>query len=110
MTRMVPLHRLAKTIRSKNAGAHHYTLDVIFDDHDTYRRVVATKVLTRERVAALYGLAPEQIVQFVQYPPGNAVKITIRRPITSGDVGDSDVYGCQQYVPLLDIQVPWDRA
>jgi len=38
----------------------------------------------------------------------NAIKISIRRQHSSGDVGESDVYGCQQYIPLLDIPIPWD--
>ena len=105
----VPLHRLARTIRSKNAGAHHYTLDIIFDEPETYEWVVESGVLTRESVAALYGVPPERISQFVEYRPGNAIKITLRREVSSGDVGESDVYGCQQYVPLLDVPIPWDE-
>ena len=103
----VPLHTIAKTIRSKNAGAHFYTLDIIFDDRATYDRVKATGVITRDLVQALYGVGPERIATFMYYDPGNAIKITLRRAHSSGDVGDSDVYGCQQYVPLLTIAVPW---
>ena len=62
----------------------------------------------RESVASLYGISPERIFQFVEYRPGNAIKISIRREFSSGDVGESDVYGCQQYIPLLDIPIPWD--
>ena len=110
MTETQPLHRLAKTIRSKNAGANHFTLDIIFDDFGTYERVRETDVITRDLIRRLYGIDDEQIAQFVHYPPGNAIKITLRRPITSGDVGDSDLYGCQQYIPLLTIPIPWDDA
>jgi hypothetical protein len=35
-----------------------------------------------------------------------AFKITIRRPVASGDLMDTDVYGCQQHVPLTAILVP----
>ncbi|MCC6174546.1 MAG: DUF4387 domain-containing protein [Chloroflexi bacterium] len=108
MTATVPLHRLAKTIRSKNAGANHYTLDIIFDDFETYERVRETDVITRDLIRDLYGIDDARIAAFVHYPPGNAIKITLRRPIVSGDVGDSDVYGCQQYIPLLTIPIPWD--
>jgi hypothetical protein len=104
----VPLHQLARTIRSKNAGAHYYTMDIIFDDAETYEWVVETGAITRESVAALYGVPVERIFQFVEYRPGNALKISIRRQHSSGDVGESDVYGCQQYIPLLDIPIPWD--
>ncbi len=105
----VPLHRLAKTIRSKNAGAHHYTFDVIFESRERYEKVMATGVITREMVADLYGVPLERIEAFVPYPPGNALKITLRRAVSSGDVGDSDVYGAQQYAPLLDIPIPWEE-
>ncbi len=104
----VPLHRLARTIRSKNAGAHHYTFDIIFDDAGRYEKVMATGVLTPELIAGLYGVGLDRITAFVPYPPGNALKITMRRDVSSGDVGDSDVYGAQQYAPLLDIPIPWE--
>ncbi len=110
MTETQPLYRLAKTIRSKNAGANHFTLDIIFDNFETYERVREADIITRDLIRELYGVEDEQIAQFVHYPPGNAIKITLRRPITSGDVGDSDVYGCQQYIPLLTIPIPWDDA
>jgi hypothetical protein len=107
-TTTVPLHRLARTIRSKNAGAHYYTMDIIFDDPETYEWVVETGAITPASIAALYGVPEERIFQFVEYRPGNAIKISIRRKYSSGDVGESDVYGCQQYIPLLDIPIPWD--
>ena len=107
--RTQPLHKLAKTIRSKNAGAHFYTLDVIFDDRERYEKVMATGVLTPELIAGLYGVGLDRIEAFVPYPPGSALKITLRRTYSSGDVGDSDVYGAQQYAPLLDIQIPWEE-
>ncbi len=104
----VPLHKLARTIRSKNAGAHYFTMDIIFDEPETYEWVVESGVITPEYVAQLYGIPRERIFQFMEYRPGNAIKISIRRAFSSGDAGDSDVYGCQQYVPLLDIPIPWD--
>jgi hypothetical protein len=104
----VPLHRLAKTIRSKNAGCHHYTLDIIFDDRPTYEKVKRTGVLNRDFVRRLYGVPDERITEFVEYDAGNAIKITLRRTVSSGDVGESDLYGCQQYAPLLDVPIPWD--
>ena len=108
--RTVPLHTLAKTIRSKNAGAHYYTFDIIFDDRERFERVMATGVLTEALILQLYGVGPERLAAFIPYPPGNALKITLRRAISSGDVGDSDVYGAQQFVPLLDIPIPWEGS
>jgi hypothetical protein len=36
----------------------------------------------------------------------NAIKITLRRPRGQCSFGESDVYGCQQHVPLLGLAVP----
>jgi hypothetical protein len=46
----------------------------------------------------------------VEFDPAYAVKITIRRPLGSGAVGDTDVYGAQQHVPLMEMPVEWDDA
>jgi len=102
------LSDLAKTIRSKNAGTDKITFDVIFRERDVYEAVKRTRVLTRETVAALYGISDNRITDFVEYDPANAIKFTILRPQPSGSPGDPDIFGAQQYAPLLDIEVPID--
>ena len=109
MTKTVKLVDLAKTIRSKNAGNYFLTFEVIFDDFETYRKVKKTGVINKDLIAGIYGIPVEKVTHFVEYDPGNAIKVTIQRPIVSGDMGESDVYGCQQYVPLFDIEIPWDE-
>jgi hypothetical protein len=100
------LGELATTIRSKNAGVDKITFDIIFRDKETYKDVCNSKVLTRETVAALYSISTERISDFVEFAPGNAIKFTICRLRPSGSPGDSDIFGAQQYAPLLDILVP----
>ena len=97
---------LAKTIRSKNAGVDRITFDVIFQDRDNYELVKRSDVLSRESVARLYGIAESRITDFVTFDPANAIKFTILRERPSGSPGDSDIFGAQQYAPLLDIEVP----
>jgi hypothetical protein len=82
----VPLVDLAKTIRSKNAGVDLITFDIIFAERATYERVKRARVLTRESVMALYGIAAERIADFVEFDPGNAIKFTIYRLRPSGDI------------------------
>lgn len=103
---MTRLYDLAKVLRSKNSGPFAVTLDVLFDDPDHYRRVKASGALTRERIAALYRMAPERIQELVWFDAGLGVKITYLRDVPSGTVGDRDVYGAQQHAPLMDIQIP----
>ena len=100
------LSQLAKTIRSKNAGVDLITFDIIFTERATYERVKRARVLTRESVCRLYRIAPERIADFVEFDPGNAIKFTIYRTRPSGSPGDPDIFGSQQYAPLLDIEVP----
>jgi hypothetical protein len=45
-------------------------------------------------------------VQFFCCDHALAFKASIPRPVTQGDVGDSDGHGGQQYAPLMAIEVP----
>jgi len=91
---------LARTLRSKNAGAFALTLDVVFRDRAAYERAVRSPALTPERLGALYGVAPKDVL-VEPYPQVLAVKVTMPRAHPSGDPADSDVYGAQQHVPLV---------
>lgn len=102
---MTRLRDLAKLIRSKNAGPFQLTIDVLFDDLATYRRVAESGVLSAQPIAAMYHLDPE-VVRVYNYEPGLAIKVTFPRPVVSGDIFDSDVTGGQQYGPLVDLEVP----
>jgi hypothetical protein len=106
---MPRLRDVTTLIRSKNAGPFLLTLDVIFDRKDIYERVVEAKVLSRERISALYQVPVEQ-VEFFLCPEILAIKATLPRLVSSGDVLDTDVYGAQQLGPLLDIEVPDEEA
>jgi hypothetical protein len=102
---MAKLWQVTKLIRSKNAGPFELTFDVIFNDRETYERVRDAGVISREWFAKSYRLAPE-VVSIINYDAASAIKITIPRPAVSGDVDDTDVFGGQQYGPLVDLDVP----
>ncbi|OZI77218.1 DUF4387 domain-containing protein [Bordetella genomosp. 12] len=99
------LSELAKTIRSKNAGVNKITFDIIFRDRDTYESVKRSGALTRQSVATLYRIPETRISDFVAYDPGLAIKFTLYRLTPSGSAGDGDIFGAQQYAPLLDLPV-----
>lgn len=103
---MTKLSDLASTVRSKNAGVNQVTFDIIFPDRESYRRVLATRVITRESVAELFRIPTSRISDFVTFDVANAIKFTIYRERPSGSPGDWDILGCQQYGPLLDIDIP----
>jgi hypothetical protein len=102
----VKLVDLAKTIRSKNAGTDKITFDIIFREKENYEMVKSSKAITIETMAKLYGIPVERICDFVEYDPANAIKFTIYRTKPSGSPGEGDIFGCQQYPPLLDIEIP----
>ena len=102
----VPLSSLAKAIRSKNAGVDKITFDVIFETRDAFERVRRSGVLSRDAVAKIYGIPDSRISDHVEFEPAFAIKFTILRRAPSGSVGDGDIFGSQQYGPLLDVPVP----
>ncbi|HEU0259240.1 MAG TPA: DUF4387 domain-containing protein [Burkholderiales bacterium] len=100
------LYDLASTIRSKNAGVNQITFDIIFPDRKTYERAVRSGAITRDSIAKLYKIPESRISDFVTFDVGNAIKFTIYRLRPSGSPGDWDILGCQQYGPLLDLEIP----
>src|ERR1700757_859680 len=106
MTAGAKLSPIAKTIRSKNAGVDKITFDLIFPDHATYDRVRESAVLSRAAVCQIFGIDAAQISDHVEFEPALAIKFTIYRRTPSGSPGDADIFGSQQYGPLLDINVP----
>jgi hypothetical protein len=100
------LIELAKVVRSKNAGPFELTFDIMFDDPAEYERVKKSGVINAHRIAEIYRVRLDDVLVCRPYDPAVAFKITIRRPVGSGDVTDRDVYGCQQHVPLTTIEIP----
>ena len=103
------LSDLAKTIRSKNAGTDKITFDIIFRERATYEMVKRSGALTRESVCRILNVAPERLTDFVEFDPAYAIKFTILRRRPSGDPGDPDIFGSQQYAPLLGVEVDIKR-
>lgn len=102
---MALIRDVARVCKSKNAGPFELTIDVVFDDADTFRRVKATGVLCPALFARLYGVKEEHVL-FTPYAAAFAFKATLPRLVPAGAFGDTDVYGCQQHAPLLDVDLP----
>ena len=99
------LVQLTNLIRSKNAGPFSLTFDIMFPDEQSYIRVKRSGVLSAALFAALYRCRPET-VRFFECDNALAFKFSIPRPIFQGDLGDGDLHGGQQFMPLLDIEIP----
>jgi hypothetical protein len=105
---MRALSEIAKTIRSKNAGVDKITFDVIFADRADYDLVRRSGLLSRAALCRVFGIPESRITDFVEFDPALAIKFTMFRTISSGSPGDADIFGSQQYGPLLGIAVPVD--
>ena len=95
---------VASVIRSKNSGPYELTFDVIFKDFEMYERVKAAKIFNDNMFAELYNIPQSDIIGVVHFDPAKAIKTTIIRPIPSGALGETDVYGAQQHAPLMKLQ------
>ena len=102
---MAKLRELAKLIRSKNAGPFELTIDIMFSEAETYERVRDAEVISVDLISHLYHVDPKSI-QITNVNPALAIKVSIPRPVPSGDLADGDVYGGQQYGPLVDLEIP----
>jgi hypothetical protein len=102
---MALIKDIARVCKSKNAGPFELTIDVVFDDADTFGKVKATGVLNIELFARLYNVSSETVL-LTPYDAAFAFKATLPRLVPAGDFGDTDVYGCQQHALLLDVDVP----
>ncbi len=106
MPQMKPLRDLAKVVRSKNAGPYRLTIDVMFATTEAYEAVRDTGAINEDAVAAAYGIPVSSVSSLYAVDMANAYKITLVRPIAQCDPGESDVYGCQQHVPILNLAIP----
>jgi hypothetical protein len=102
------LSALATVIRSKSAGPFLETLDIYFDKDESYARVRDSGILTKHTIANLYKMDPENVIGLFFVDAAKGIKISIPKPPNeaSGDVRCRDLYGAQQYIPLLDIDIP----
>jgi len=100
----VNILELVSILRSKNAGPLYLGFDLMFKDQKGYE--LGKKYITKKMIAALYRLPVERVVDLIPYDPGRGIKVTISRSAISGDPEDTDVYGSQQHVPLMGIELP----
>ena len=93
---------LADVIRSKNSGPYEITFDIMFKTEEIYKRVAEAGVINKSSFAALYNISENDVMEIVHFDPAKAIKVTIVRPVTSGDLRETDVYGAQQHAPLMN--------
>ena len=91
-----------KILRSKNAGPLFITFDLIFNSREDMKYV--EQRLTKEQISKAYDVSTDKI-DIISYDIVNSIKITFPRKNISGALADSDIYGCQQHMPLANIEL-----
>ena len=99
---MKKLIEYTKILRSKNAGPLFITFDLIFNN--TEDMLYVKERLTKEAISKAYDVKTEKI-DIISYEVVNSIKITFPRKNISGSLADNDIYGCQQHVPLSNIEI-----
>ena len=102
------LHEIASVLRSKNAGPFRTTFDIFFEDNEPYQRVKDSGVLTKELISKLYSVRPQDVLGIFFVDMARGIKITIPKPVdmACGDPRCRDLFGAQQHIPLMDIEIP----
>lgn len=100
----------ASVIRSKNAGPFEISIDVLFDDQAVFAAACRSELVDGPLVAERLGIDAARVLDVLVYQPAMAIKINLARAISSGTTGDRDVYGTQQFIPLLDIDIPLEAS
>lgn len=99
---MKKLIEYTKILRSKNAGPLYITFDLIFNTLDDMKYV--EERLKKESIAKAYSVDISKI-DIISYEVVNSIKITFPRKNISGALADNDIYGCQQHMPLANIEI-----
>lgn len=100
----IKLIDVTEVIRSKNAGPYELTFDIIFKEWSMFETFVEHKFINAAMIANLYGIDESKVINIIEFKPAKAIKATIERPMASGDLGETDVYGAQQHAPLLTLE------
>jgi hypothetical protein len=100
---MTKLRDVVRHARSKNAGPFWITIDLMFRP-DTYKTYHDSPAIGPKAIAALYGVAPEN-VKHTAVEPLHTVKISFPRATPQGGMIERDLHSGQQYVRLLDVEM-----
>ena len=101
---MAELIDFTSVFRSKNAGPLWLTFDIMFKNKATYKKIKKSNAINRQKIANLYNVKKDK-VSIIEYDIVNTIKVTIPRVYPSGDIRDTDIYGCQQHRPLAEIEI-----
>lgn len=102
---MPKLREVCHHIRSKVAGPFWVTVDLFFENEESYRTYRDCEVLSPQLFARLYGV-DAALVKRIPVDSLHVVKVSFPRPAPQGGMVERDMHSGQQYVRLLDVELP----
>lgn len=99
---MPEIGRLAKKVRSKNAGPFWLTIDIFCRDAETYAQIA--NGLSTDRVAMALKADVAKIKRF-DIPDLNVIKISLPRPIVQGHARDRDMHGAAWATVIAELEI-----
>jgi hypothetical protein len=101
---MATIGETAYYVRSKNAGPFWVTLDIFCGAKDVFNTLSASKNVSKEKVAEVYGVRPDEVKIFY-IPNLNVIKISYPRVRPQGQKYERDMHAGQQYVQIAELEV-----
>lgn len=96
------LYDAAAVIRSKNAGPFAVTIDLFFEDSETFEQARRSRLLTPPGVAEAYGVAEDTVKGVWWDERIRAAKVSLDRWSSSSDPFCADLFGAHLHTPLAD--------
>ena len=100
---MATIGETAYYIRSKNAGPFWVTVDIFCGEKNVYDALCASKNISKEKVAEVYGVTADQVKIF-HIPNLNVIKISYPRVKPQGQKYERDMHAGQQYVQIAELE------
>jgi len=101
-----PLGEMAHVIRSKDAGVNKITFDVFFITPEDYQTALQSGLFSRENMAGLLSVPVADVIGTYRADTFYAVKVSLHRCSISGNPGEKDIFGAQQHMRLLMMDIP----
>lgn len=101
---MATIGETAYYMRSKNAGPFWVTLDIFCGEKDVFDILSASKSISKEKIAEVYGVHPEEVKLFY-ISNLNVIKVSYPRIRPQGQKYERDMHAGQQYVQLAELEV-----
>lgn len=94
----------ARYIRSKNAGPFWVTVDLFFNDKESFDKVANSANLSEQVFAEIYRIPPEQ-VRIFKLESILVIKVSFPRQQPQGGPYECDMHAGQQYVMLTNVKL-----